>query len=123
MYQKVQIRNEVVGRQRTKKSRVGRREEADLVKKQQAGIDLFAVEAVDETVLLRVPCAGKYFATEPGSMSAPILVAVGEAEHAGDLAEPVAGGPTHDARMRVGPTSLTKLPQPRIRFERGPCRP
>ena len=95
-------------------------EEAEVVEKQQAGVDPFAVEGGGEAasglrVREDVPADGD------GPVR-PVRVAVGEAEDPCDARQPVAGGPAHDAREGVHRAPLPELPEAGVGLVEQACR-
>ena len=78
-----------------------RLDEAELGEKQQRRVEIGPVEGRDEMTLLLVPDPVGNDAFQTPGLAAPVLLAVGPAERAGDAGEPVAGGPAHHAGKGV----------------------
>ena len=97
-------------RHRRTESRVARVDEPDLGHQQQARIQPVAFEALREGAEVGVPGPLQDGLSHHLRAPPPPRAAFGFTEMSGDLREPVARGPAHQARRRVHPGHGAQLP-------------
>src|SRR5690606_8701605 len=81
---------------------------------QYAGVERLALETLNERLPLFRPRPLQNHIADVVRARRPELCTLRESQMKGDLREPVAACPAHDARRRVNASARAQLPDPRI---------